>query len=371
MVETKNQTVVEKKGQKNRGIGCGSAALGGAAGALGALLLFGAGSCALNNGRETSNPTAGASNSPTAIVEMATPTASQAASGSPKLEVQSFHLVAGDKMAVLPGDVIVGDVTLSDTDCGSAFPLYDTDTHKAADVQDNTKTALYVDVEANGEVYAGYGGDVIRGLSGDAKTSWLNNQKIDKVRSGFTKVDVVDWTGYSSTKDEAGQTAAQQNLPQLGLCTLPGASSSPESGASSSPEATQTTPCCNICGAPTPTPEATCGCATPTKTPEGPCTPMEDTIEAAGKTIKTNGESFIVEGDVTIDGVKHFDNSSSTGAIDKVTDGKSHTILFNYQGDFQKFNSCATGNDIQNTYDKDKTALNNSGRSLDGKSLTE
>jgi len=366
MVERSNPRVTEKKGQKNRGIGYGSAALG--AGAVLALALVGAGSCAyFNNGKES---TAEASNSPTAIVEMATPTASQAASGSPE-GVQSFHLVAGDKMAVLPGDVIVGDVTLSDTDCGSAFPLYDTDTHKATDVQDNTKTALYVDVEANGEVYAGYGGDVMRGLSGDAKTSWLNNQKIDKIRSGFTKVDVVDWTGYSSTKDEAGQTAAEQNLPQLGLCTLPGASSSPESGASSSPEATQTTPCCNICGAPTPTPEATCGCATPTKTPEGPCTPMEDTIEAAGKTVKTNGESFIVEGDVTIDGVKHFDNSSFTGAIDKVTDGKSHTILFNYQGDFQKFNSCATGNDIQNTYDKDKTALKNSGRSLDSKSLTK
>lgn len=343
--------------EKERGAIGVRTALAGTAAAL--IIAAGVGSCVyLNNGKEAA-ATAGPTSTPT--IELATPTPSAAASGTPE-GVQTFHLGIGDKMTVLPGDIIVGDVTMSDADCSSAFPLYDTDTDKAPNVLDNTKTALYVDVEANGEVYAGYGGDVVRGLSSDKLTAWLNNEKLNKLRSGFTQVDVVDWTGYSTTVDEAGKTAAQENLPQISLCTLP--------GASSSPEATPTTPCCNICGAPTPTPEATCGCGA-TPTPEGPCTPMDDKVEAAGQTIKTNGESFIVEGDVTIDGVRHFDNTGSTGAIDKVTDGKAHTIYFNYKSDWQKFNPCATDQDVQNTYSNDLQQLKDSGRKLDSNSLNE
>ena len=337
--------------------------------------------------------------------EVATPGTSEAGaspSGSPEpssspeastVAIQNIEVKELTTYAVLPGDFIPGDVSMSDSADSAVFPLYDTDTHKAADVTDNTKTALYVDVQAQGVVHAVYGDiTVIRGMTAEQKAEFLKDDTASKLRSGFSKVDVVLWTGYDTTVDEAGYKAdgTLSTTPVVSPSESPAATTIDNINNMSLSAQEKATIVLNILNTDTNLTSADklgllellaacmCGCGTPeaptpTPTPkptqEPVCVPMDDHFMKKGETFKVNGKDFIVQGDVFIDGVRHFDNSGKTGAIDEVLDGKSHTIVAPYGADVQEFNACATDANINDLYNKDLSQLKASGRTLDKLSL--
>lgn len=354
--------------------------LGGAALAL--AVAFGA-------GRSLPTETAkGDSYSPNPTMgELATPKPSQAAgtpeaSTSPEANIENFTVEKLGTFEVMPGDIIAGDVAMSDSKDSAIFPLYDQDTHKASDVEDNTKTALYVEVQAPGVVHAEWGATVSRGMTAEQKAEMLKLQTIAKERAGFTKVDVVVWTGYDSTTDEAGFTAGGEQGS-----SMPNPSMEPGSNLDGTNKQElintildeihkgnltadqeynlmqQLIACLCSCGTPTETPMPT-----PTPTNEV-CVPMNDHFMKSGETYKVSGKEFIVQGDVIIDGVRHYDNSAKTGAIDVVLDGKTHTIKAPYGADVQVFNDCATDANITDTYNHDLEQLKGSDRTLDSKSI--
>jgi hypothetical protein len=320
----------------------------------------------------------------------ASPSASPEASASAEVNIQNFTVEKLGTFDVLPGDIIAGDISMSDTTDSAIFPLYDQDTHKAADVTDNTKTALYVEVQAPGTVHAEWGATVTRGLTAEKKAEMLKLQAISKQRAGFDKVDVVIWTGFDTTTDEAGFKATGEQGSSMPVSP----SASPEAGQSLDGLDNQAkikvilnlfaegkidpnseegkvlmdviVSCLCSCSNPTETPKPT---PTPTPTSEV-CVPMNDHFMKAGETFKVpSSKEFIVQGDVLIDGVRHYDSKDITGAIDKVLDGKSHTVKAPYGADVQVFNACATDQEIKDTYTKDVEQLKASGRTLDSNSL--
>ena len=383
------------------------------AGTLAAILAVGSysGVQALRGGGSGEASASGVNPTPAPSAEVATPTPSMAAgsaspeatpSASPEANVQSFVLGIGEKQYLPAGTIISGDVAIADQDGGQIFRLYDIDTDKAPGVTDNTQTALIVDMQAPGEVYSPYGAFVVTGLPqqrADNEVQLLAGEK----QGSFAKVDVVDWTGFATTVNEVGKTAAQDSsavmssdsLAQQGGLTQPFESATP--GASAQPTEspvpsaipgaqTYTLPSGEVviniydndnCGClpkptPTPTPECTATPSpVPTQTPEATaqCVPMYDDFLKNGQTVTLKGKDFLVQGDVYIDGVRHFDSSGKTGAIDKVLDGKTHKIYAPYGADVQVFNSCATEQDMQNTYNNDLKQLKAGGRTLDPNSF--
>ncbi len=297
---------------------------------------------------------------PTAT-ELATQRPSEAAgspSGSPEPSsspeaFQTFSLQPGEKMAVESGDVVAGDVAMADTDGGPILPLYDTDTHKASDVQDNTKTALYVVVQKPGELYAPYGGFVARGLTPDKLQTWLELQKIEKQRSSFSKVDVVTWTGYDTTVDEAGFTAngGQGTAPSVNIengNTIPTVETIQNMDTKTKLETIINLFINNKIDPNSPDAqklleifaECLCGCAVPTESPSP--SPMPSTspevcpdkgyadklYDPAKGPVRVTTNGLIVRGDVTINGKVYHDQLGATQAVDWIwTDTpKTYTI---------------------------------------------
>lgn len=333
------------------------------------------------------------SSSPAAS-EMATPTVSEAA-GSPEpsaeVEIQNFTVEKLGAFEVLPGDIISGDVAMSDSKDSAIFPLYDQDTHKAADVTDNTKTALYVDVQAPGVVHAEWGATVTRGLSAEKKAEMLKLQAISKERAGFDKVDVVIWTGFDTTVDEAGykadgagsQSGTNVNPDNTNFNDVTGSLENMDNQSkikvvlSIIAEGNLTSEqenvlmdilisCLCSCSNPeTPKP-------TPSSTPEACVNPsFKDHVMKAGETYKVPaGVDFIAQGDVKIDGRKTYDSNEKTGAISVVTDQKANTIVAPWGADIQVFD-CTTDAFITETYKHDLEQLQATGRKLDSNSINQ
>lgn len=123
----------------------------------------------------------------------------------------------------------------------------------------------------------------------------------------------------------------------------------------------------NVCKTPAETPAPTAApTPEPTVTTSRCIATKEDHVEPAGYVFRSkNGEPFIVEAAVTIDGHQAFttnNDSAKVKQVDLVDDGKNHVVVFNYAGDLQEFNSCADDAFILKTYKED---LNSDTRALD------
>ena len=372
------------------------------------------GSCANNEVKPTYTP------NPTAT-KLATPSTSEAGaspslspipevSSSPEASIQTFVVEKLGTLEVQPGDFIAGDISMSNTKDSAVFPLFDQDTHKAADVTDNTKTALYVDVQVPGVIHAEWGAFVTRGLTPEKKAEMLKLETLQKLRAGFSKTDVVLWTGYDTTVDEAGFKAdSTSSATPVNPSESPAASTNP----TASPEASPATGynlenisnqektrlilnlfaegkvdpnsaegkalldvlancfCATTCTKPAeiPAPSAMPS-ATPSATPEAQCTPLTDIYLKSGQKVTVQGP-FNVLGDVTMDGVSRHDSSSKTFAVDKVTDTKQHIIIAPWGADVQKFNTCANPQVQTTAYGKAVDDGKSSGRTFDSNSLVE
>ena len=334
--------------------------------------------------------------SPTASSELATPKTSEAP-GSPEpstsseVEIQNFTVEKLGTFEVLPGDIIAGDVAMSDTKDSAIFPLYDQDTHKASDVIDNTKTALYVDVQTPGVVHAEWGATVTRGLTAEKKAEMLKLQALSKDRAGFDKIDVVLWTGYDTTVDQAGYGVTGEQTSSVNVSP----SGSPEAGLNNLDgldNQSKMKVILNLFAEGTIDPNSAegkvlmdilvnclCGCdskaetskPTPSKNPEVCIPAMNDHVMKPGETYKVpKGVDFIAQGDVTIDGKKTYDNSEKTGAISVVLDEKANTIKAPWGADIQVFD-CPTDELINETYSHDVEQLKATGRSLDKNSINQ
>lgn len=358
---------------RNAGIGTGILLAGVLAG--GAL----SGAFKGESANTANNPTQGP-----ATIELATPRPSEAAgtpepTKAPEVNIQNFAVEKLGTFEVLPGDMISGDVAMSDSKDSAIFPLYDQDTHKAADVQDNTKTALYIDVQAPGVVHAEWGATVTRGLTAEKKAEMLKLQAISKERAGFSKVDVVIWTGYETTVDEAGFKATGEQTSSVTPVTpsengteynLEGLNNQDKLRIILKLFADGTVDadskegkvlmdvlinCLCGCQAPTETPKPT---PTPTTTPEACVNPsFKDHVMKAGDTYKVPaGVDFIAQGDVAIDGKATYDNAEATGAVSVITDQKANSIKAPWGADIQVFD-CATDEFINETYRLDVEQL--------------
>ncbi len=314
---------------------------------------------------------------------------SPAPEATPSLEapsvVESFHINALETMEVQPGDLVIGDVAMSDTLDGTILPLYDQDSHKAVDVLDNTKTALYINVQAPGVVHAEWGADVMRGMTNEQKATFLNLQKAAKEAAGFTVVDLVTWTGSETTVDQAGLTQHSLDLPVSEQPTV-----TPEPGATTVPGAEMTFPadlsqlsdreleelqakllweimqCTCVtgnCPMHSPEPSAT---PAPTATPEV-CPPMVDNFMEPGDTFRTEADKlYIVQGDVKVDGKAYYDNNADTFAVLKLSG--EHTIRAQWGADVQEF--CPQDAAYGEIYNKDVEEGQATGRTLDNHSDT-
>lgn len=312
-------------------------------------------------------------------------------SGSPEVAIQTFVVEKLGTFEVQPGDFIAGDISMSDTKESAIFPLYDQDTLKAADVQDNTKTALYVDVQAPGVIHAEWGAYVTRGLTPEKKAETLKLQAISKERAGFEKIDVVIWTGYDTTVDQAGYKADKtpgsvpsnttengtgynlegvDNQSKIRLILNLFATGKVDADSAEGKALLDVLADC-FCGGTTCAKPAETPAPSAIPTPEAVCEPMNDNIMKAGETYEVSGKEFIVQGDVLIDGVKYYDSNAKTGAIDIVLDSKTHTIKAPWGADVQVFEDCATDQFIQDTYSTDLEQLKATGRILDTKSLKQ
>lgn len=316
--------------------------------------------------------------------------ASVAPSLSPEINIQNFTVEKLGTFEVQIGDIIAGDISMSDTKDSAIFPLYDQDTHKAADVTDNTKTALYVEVQAPGFIHAEWGATVTRGLTPEKKAEMLKLQAISKQRAGFQKVDVVIWTGFNSTTDEAGYKADNAQS----VVTPANPSSSPEATPGTNPNGLSKQDLINVViteiqkGNLTPDQEyklmqqlisCLCACSNPeapkpiaSATPEACTIPsFKDHVMKAGETFTVPaGVDFIAQGDVVIDGKKTYDSSEKTGAISVVTDQKTNTIKAPWGADIQVFD-CTTDTFIKNTYANDVEQLKATGKSVDKNSINQ
>lgn len=309
-------------------------------------------------------------------------------SKSPEVKVENFTVGNFGIFDVLPGDIIAGDVAMSDSKDSSILPLFDQDTHKAADVKDNGKTALFVEVQVPGVIHAEWGASVTRGLTAEQKAEMLKLQTISKARAGFEKVDVVVWTGYNTTTDEAGFKADGKQGS-----SMPNPSESPMPGAnldgSNSQELINTildeihkgnlTPdqeynlmqqliaCLCSCGTPSETPKPT-----PKPTPEVCVVTKEDRLFDPKKgpiTVTTKG--LVVRGDVFINGHRYFDDSPKTAAVDTIWTNTPHTykISGKYAADVLWTTDCASKADWKDQVDLAISQVEASGRTLDKKSL--
>lgn len=262
-----------------------------------------------------------------------TPEITPAPSASAEAEPESFGLEKGSVFVAQPGDIVSGDIAMSNTMESAILPLYDQDERKADGVEDTTKTALFVVVEAPGVIHSAYGGFVIRGLSAEKKAEVLKLWAVEKSRAGYVP-DTVTWTGYESTVDQAGYTAdgTQEVNPNMGYDDLVGNSEQLDNQAkirtvlklfangTIDPDSEEgkvlmdiLVNCLCACDKPeaSPTPK-------PSEKPED-CPPkgFVDHIYNPGKeksfSVTTNG--LVVRGDVYINGKRHFDNNENTMAI--------------------------------------------------------
>lgn len=377
MTQERQPTQQKDKRARNAGIGVGLVL----AGALGMSALNGAfGAKPENTGASYSpNPTATelATQRPSEAGATPEPSKSPEVSTSPEVEIQNFTVEKLGSFETLPGDIISGDVAMSDTKDSAIFPLYDQDTHKAPGVEDNTKTALFVEVQALGVVHAEWGATVTRGLTPEKKAEMLKLQAISKERAGFDKVDVVVWNGYDTTVDQAGYKATGEQGSSMPV----NPTESPEAGynldgmnnqekirlilnlfATGKVDADSAEGkalldvlancfCATECTKPAETPK-------PTPTPEACVVPsMKDRILKPGETYKVaEGVDFIAQGDVAIDGKKTYDSLEGTGAISVITDKKANTIKAPWGADIQVFD-CTTDEFISETYEHDVEQL--------------
>lgn len=321
-----------------------------------------------------------------------TPEPSTAPSASPEASpanIQNIEVKQFEPFEVQPGDWISADVTMSDTQEGltnpaTAFPLFDSDyDYLNSPVKvDITRTAMGVDVEAPGWVVAPYGDIVVvRGMTADQKAYAIANEISLKTRGGqFDKFDVVIWKGLNNTVDEAGKMHDGTFVGTTG--ETPTGTPTPENLANmtaqeklnfiveffwnnkidpNNPDAKELldilASCLCGCSAPTESPAPS---ALPTPEPTGAvCQPkMTDKVIPAGTVWHSNGVDFIIQGDVTIDGRKTYTvgDPNHDRTIDWVTDGKNHTVVFDYRSDRQLFNNCSTDSFEQQTYNSDKSA---------------
>lgn len=309
----------------------------------------------LGGGNENKPATAGATSNPTTPGEMATPTTSEAgASPSPEssqgTKEDSFSLEKGVPVEAQVGDIISGDIAMSDTMDSPILPLYDQDEHKAADVEDTTKTALFVVVEKPGIIHVPYGGYVVRGITPEKKAEILRTWTAEKERAGYKPTTVV-WTGYDTTTDQAGYMAnGDENStfdPSEGTPNLDGLSNQDklrivlslfskrdsEGNLLIDPNSAEGKVLMDILVS------CLCGCETPTGSPapsEKPNTPeacpdkgYQDKVynpKEGPLTVTTNG--LLVRGDVTINGKVYHDKLGTTQAVDWIwTDiAKEYTI---------------------------------------------
>ena len=319
-------------------------------------------------------------------------------------KVENFEVKAFTTFDVIPGDVVSGDVQMSDTIDSNPFPMYDQDSHKAPDVQDNAKTALFIDVQAPGVVHSEWGATVTRGLTQDQKAEMLRLQKIAKENAGFERTDVVAWTGYNTSVDQAGYRAdgtKGEALPYGSIETVVGTpnmsnpseinayvSENPNMDASTAmalydkliadgfdvnvPENQATIQAlidciCKAetsCPLPTETPKAT---PEPTKEPEV-CEPkFKDHFLKAGQKITTpKGHMVIAQGD--LEGAVNHDSLAETKGVYVFTDGKRRTFKAPWGADVMVFNDCATTSFVRDTY---KDVLKQDNRKLDKNSVNQ
>lgn len=323
------------------------------------------------------------------------PTSSPEASAVNITSIEVGQLVPFEVQA---GDWISADVSMSDTKDGPLFPLYDSDYDYLNSPEDQkkdiTRTAMGVDVQADGWVVAPYGKiTIIRGMTPDQKALAIANEINLKKRGGqFDEFNVVIWKGLDETVSQAGkkfdgtlvgtngQNPTESMTPTLeDLANL----STQEKlnviisifqkydidvNSQDGKDLLAILAAC-LCGCTAPT-ESPLPSATPTPEPTGAvCTPkMTDKVIPAGTVWHSNGVDFIIQGDVTIDGKKTYTvgDPNNDRTIDWVTDGKNHTVVFDYRSDRQLFNNCSTDAFEQLTYNSDKTA---DARKIDPKSI--
>lgn len=317
--------------------------------------------------------------------------ASPEASATPEVEIQYIEVPQLVPHEVQPGDFIPGDVSMSDTEDSALFPLYDQDTNKAPDVEDNTRTALYVDVQAPGVVLAPYGKiTIIRGMNPEQKAEFLRNETTAKTRAGFEKSGVVLWTGYDTTVDQAGYKAdgTQGNVDTSGTPVA-------EDNLSGLDNQAKIRTILNLFADGTIDPNSEegkvlmgilvnclCACETPaqpkpTPKPEKPkevcVTTFRDRLYNPNKgpvTVRTRG--LVVRGDVLINGKRYYDEgNSSTAAIDRVWTEKPRTYKVSgpYEADVLWMEDCASKAQWKDQVDLAIEQVRESGRKLDPRSL--
>lgn len=311
------------------------------------------------------------------------------ASQSPEAgNVEWHHVDALTSYEVQPGDLFVGDSQMSDTADSQAVVLYDQDTHKAADVTDNTKTALYVDVKAPGVIYAEWGGDVATGMTDAQKLDYLAHQEGPKQQAGFNVIDVVTWTGADSTVTQGDLTThfwvEGQSIPTATESPLPTNDALLQELLAMDPSTmtldqkfqleelktlveiqactcgTGSCPLHSPMPSETPVPSAT-------PTPEATCGPMNDFEINSGETFRTKADkNYIIQGDILIDGKKYYDSNQNTFAVDEVFG--AHVIKAPYGADIQEF--CVSDTTFGDVYVKDVNEGKATNRSFDNNSGT-
>lgn len=354
--------------------------VGTAVAVVGALALSGN----LGGGRPAAS-SEGGSPTPTAITATPTPEGAGAATPTPDTSANyspAGHYQMGEFAKVKAGDFVVGDIKVAPAGTGetandlSKFArLYDTDGHTAPGVTDTAQTGLITHFQQDAEIYLPYGGDDVRGVTNP--DVWVTGQIQDMINGGCENgcsqgVGVkdsqgnwkpVEWTGMDTTMTQEG-ILAKDVLAEDNNST---ATASPEA---SHPADCQCVVCCNICPTASATPSMKC--------------PEDDHQMGLGDVFTLPaGDKAIVEADAVIDpkldkdgkpvkgtGTIAHDSLGSTGALDKLYDGKSHVIWTPVgAGDVQVFCPTVTQDTLQKWYDADLNALINTGRTLDSKSV--
>jgi hypothetical protein len=271
---------------------------------------------------------------------------------------KSFHCEAGGLFRVFPGDVIIGDVAMADTNGGAIKILYDSDTNKKADV-DHTHTGLLVDVQKEGWAYFTYGGDVLRGI--ENRDTWFDLKKAEMEANGCTGgcnegVDVITWTGYDSTPDQAHfdasaplptpGTETPENTPDIVLPENLSELSDRELEELQTKLLYEIMKCTCAAGACPVHPEPT---VTPSPTTEAcPVPGGSDTYMDAGETETFTGP-LTIQGDVFINGKRRFDNNANTFADHFISDTGTYRIRAPWGANVTEF--CPTPEELEKMRD--------------------
>lgn len=320
--------------------------------------------------------------------------------GAPVIAEEEFSLGRGQYMEVMPGDIISGDVSMSDTLKGPIKPLYDNDLNKDPEITDIADTALFINVVEPGIVWTENGAHVQRGLIGEPRDTYLFLQRNAKVRGGFKYADVVDWTGYDTTIDQ-GQIvhdpeSSLGNQEETSLRTLEmtdpdqikeyvGANPDMDPSVAlalynsliedgfdvNAPENQATLQAliaclCKVDGSceqpePKSTPKPT---ATPK--PREVCDPQDDHIMKQGETYRVPAryDDIIVQADalIRIDNgrwIRAYDDLGPTKSVNVIRHIGDHVVTVKTPvggGDVQQFNECATDGVVTEWYQNDLKA---------------